>query len=103
MSENDLEGEYFARLDAEKRAALRAKLESEHGRISAEERKKLHYLKCGKCGSDMTTRPFRGLEIEECANCGAVLLDPGELQTLAGEDQTAWFASFFSFFGGGKG
>ena len=100
MSEHDLESEYFARIDAEKRAALRQKLEDDLAQIDADERRKLHFHKCGKCGSDMVTKPFRGVEIEECSNCGAVLLDVGELQQLAGEDQSAFFTSFFSVFGG---
>ena len=100
MSESDLENEYFSRIDAEKRAALRKKLDAESEQIEAEERRKRHYLKCGKCGDDMTTTPFRGLEIDVCGACGAVLLDVGELQELAGEDQGQVFASFFSFFSG---
>jgi Zn-finger nucleic acid-binding protein len=35
----------------------------------------------------MDTKRFKGIEIEICGNCGAVLLDPGELEALAGEDK----------------
>ncbi|MEN0064159.1 MAG: zf-TFIIB domain-containing protein [Myxococcota bacterium] len=96
------EDEYFHKLDQEAKARLRAKLDAEMSEKEAEERKKLHFHKCGKCGTDMQTLIFRGIEIESCPNCGAVLLDPGELQTLAGEDQTATFRSFFSMFGSGR-
>ncbi len=99
MSEQALEDEYFRKLDAEKRAGLREKLEQEHAAIEAEERRKLHYHMCGKCGASMETLVFRGIEIEKCISCSAVLLDPGELETLAGEDHTDILASFFSMFG----
>ena len=46
----------------------------------------------------METKLFKGVEIEICPNCGAVLLDPGELEQLAGKDESSFFASLF----GGK-
>lgn len=98
MSDED---EYFHKLDQEAKARLRAKLDAELSQQAAEERKQLHFNKCGKCGSDMDTVAFRGIEIERCSNCGAVLLDPGELETLAGQDQTSMFRSFFDLFRSG--
>lgn len=100
MPERDLEEEHFAKLDREKLAKLKAKQEAEAAEKAATTRKELHFNKCGKCGSDMQTHPFRGVEIEICGSCGAVLLDPGELETLAGEDQSGFFSSLFSSFGG---
>lgn len=96
MSDED---EYFRKLDQEAKARLRQKLEAELSAKEAEERKQLHFHKCGKCGSDMDTIAFRGIEIEQCPNCGSVLLDPGELEDLAGADQTSVFTSFFGMFG----
>ena len=46
----------------------------------------------------METKLFKGVEIEICPNCGAVLLDPGELEQLAGKDESSFFAGLF----GGK-
>lgn len=43
----------------------------------------------------MDTTIFKGVEIERCPSCGAVLLDPGELEELAGEDQSGFFAGPF--------
>ena len=98
MSDRNLEEEYFQRLDAERRAALQAKIEAESEDMQAEERKKLHFHKCGKCGSDMSTLGFRGVEIEQCGACGSVLLDPGELEELAGDDQSGVISNFLSVF-----
>jgi Zn-finger nucleic acid-binding protein len=57
-------------------------------------------MKCGKCGGDLSSRLFKGVEIDICADCGAVLLDPGELEQLAGQetDQTilTTLAGFFT-------
>ena len=100
MPERDLEEEHFAKLDREKLAKLKAKQDAEADQQAAADRKALHFHKCGKCGDDMDTKPFRGVEIEICRACGAVLLDPGELETLAGEDQGGVLKGLFSMFKG---
>lgn len=102
MSERNLEDEYFAKLDAEAKARLKARLDAEQEQFAREQRRHLHFHKCGKCGADMETRTFRGVEIEVCPECGAVLLDPGELEELAGEDKTDLLRSFFTMFGAGR-
>ncbi len=95
MSDED---EYFRKLDQEAKAKLKAKLDREHAESDRLARIELHHHKCGKCGGTMQTRVFRGIEIEICEECGAVLLDPGELEALAGEDNSELFGSFFSMF-----
>jgi hypothetical protein len=98
MSERDLEAEHFAKLDREKLAKLKAKQQAEAAAMAAEELRQLHHHRCGKCGTAMDTHPFRGVEIEICPACGAVLLDNGELETLAGQDQTGIVAGLFGLF-----
>ncbi len=94
--------EYFARLDAEKKEKLRAKLEQEAAEAAKEDLRKLHWHRCGKCGSSMETHLFRGVDIEVCQACGAVLLDQGELETLAGHDRSSLFSGIIDLFGGKK-
>ncbi len=48
----------------------------------------------------METLGFRGVEIERCGVCGAVLLDPGELEQLAGDDQSSLISNLLSVFSG---
>ena len=102
MAERNPEDEYFQRIEREQKAKLKAEQDAQANEQAAADAKALHWHKCGKCGADMDTRVFRGVEIEQCPACAAVLLDPGELQQLAGEDGSATFSSFFSMFGGGK-
>ena len=45
-----------------------------------------------KGGGDMKPRDFKGVEIDVCGDCGAVLLDPGELEQLAGSDRSNAFS-----------
>ena len=100
MSERKQEEEYFARQDREKLAKLKAE-EAEAARLAeAEALRQLHHHRCGKCGNPMTTHPFRGVAIEGCGHCGAVLLDRGELESLAGQDQSGLLSGFVALFGG---
>ncbi len=85
------ENKYFEKLEAEKKARLAKDLRETREREALAARKRLHWLKCGKCGADMNTVVFRGVEIEVCPDCGAVLLDQGELELLAGKDQSGVF------------
>jgi hypothetical protein len=98
MSERDLEEEYFAKEDREKLAKLKAKQEAEAAAKARIARKEAHFNKCGKCGADMDTHPFRGVEIEICPECGAVLLDNGELEKLAGTDEGGMLSKMLSIF-----
>lgn len=102
MSERNLEDEYFQRLNAEKKARMKKELDAKEAQEARAAAKDLHYHMCGKCGAKMDTRVYRGVEIEQCPDCGAVLLDPGELQQLAGEDNSGVVSQFLSIFGSGS-
>jgi ribosomal protein S27AE len=83
------EDEFFAREDAEK--LYRAHAEQQKAQTEAERdaEKAAHWLHCGKCGYKMDTIRWRDVEIEKCFRCGAVLLDDGELEKLAGQENEA--------------
>ena len=98
MSKNDPEEAYFKRQELQKLAAIRAEQEKEDLAKAIEERKELHYNRCGRCGDLMKPKIFQGVEIDLCASCGAVLLDPGELETLAGEDKSGVIGNITNFF-----
>jgi hypothetical protein len=102
MSEkgHDAEAEYFARIDRENKEKLAEQVASERAQEETERLRALHAQRCGKCGGELAPELFRGVEIDVCAGCGAVLLDPGELQELAGKDQTGVVSSLAAFFGG---
>ena len=99
IDKSNPEDEYFARLEAEKKARLARILSDEDQERKAAELKALHHMHCGKCGQQMFTTSFRGVEIEVCPGCGSVLLDPGELQQLAGEDRHGTLQTIATLFG----
>ena len=92
------EEEYFHQQEREKLEKLRREAETARNQQAAADLKELHFHKCGKCGNDMDTSLYKGIEIEVCATCGSVLLDPGELQELAGEDDSGFFQAVGDMF-----
>ena len=72
------EDEYFARENAELVKQMRARLDAE--RLAQERRN--HFMKCPKCGADLTEREFANVKVDVCPECDGVWLDKGEMDLL---------------------
>ncbi len=97
------EEDYFSKRDAEKKAALKADLDAKASAAARAQAALLHHMKCGKCGGDLASRLFKGVEIDVCPDCGSVLLDPGELEQLAGhESDSSVLETLAGFFTAGS-
>ncbi len=72
------EEEYFARENAERIKALRARLDAER---AASERSS-HHMRCPRCGGQMSERGFHNILVDVCADCGGTFFDKGELEML---------------------
>jgi uncharacterized protein len=84
MSRN--EDEFFLREEAEKLHRLQQERLKNQSAAEVEAQKAAHYMKCPKCGDDLQTVKWRGVEIDRCFRCGAIVLDAGELDVLAGQE-----------------
>ena len=73
------EDEYFLKQDAELVKNMRAKLDAER---KATERKS-HFMKCPKCGADLTEVSREHVAVDVCGECGGIWLDAGELELLS--------------------
>ena|SRR6185436_13597352 len=83
---SSLEDEYFAREEIEQKRKLALKQAEQTAEQKREELKKLHFMKCPKCGMDLHAISKGKLELDACFNCHGVWLDRGELQRmLSGE------------------
>ena len=95
------EDEYFAREEAEKLHRLHVDKARQLTAAEKEQRKNTHYMKCGKCGYDLQTVRWRNVDVDKCFHCGAILLDDGELEKLAGAEHSGEFIrSFIGLFKG---
>jgi uncharacterized protein len=76
------EDEYFARKEMEQRKQRAAEQSAKMAVEEKEPVRKLHWMKCPKCGMDLTTIDFQGVKIDQCPSCNGTFLDAGELQEI---------------------
>ncbi|MBI5117683.1 zf-TFIIB domain-containing protein [Candidatus Poribacteria bacterium] len=90
------EEKYFVRDDLMK---LRKFEEERKVRIETEEKehaRQIHYRKCPKCYGDLVETIFKKkVKIDKCVECNGVWLDNGELEILAGHEES-FLTSFLS-------
>ena len=79
---SDKEEEYFVRLEIERRRKLAEERENALAKKKHEEMKKLHWMHCPKCGSQLEMIMFKGIEIDRCFSCNGTWLDEGEVEKL---------------------
>lgn len=80
------ESSYFKKQDFVKKQKI-----AEHKRkiLAKEEHERLkqvHWRRCGNCGLELEEISFKGESIHKCFNCGSVLLLPGTMKKLCGEE-----------------
>lgn len=80
------EEEYFARQEVDKKMRLSKERSEVMVAKEREDRKKLHWMHCSKCGMELHTITFKGFILEKCFDCGAVVLDADEFDKLAGSE-----------------
>lgn len=98
---SDSEQEYFLKHEIEK---LRKAQHDRAAKMKEEEKakqKELHFMKCPKCGSDMTEVEYRKVKVDYCGGCGGSFLDKGEIaELLKLEDDEHILSKFLKVFKG---
>jgi hypothetical protein len=72
------EDEYFVKQSADLIKIRQEAAAREH----QEAARRVHHMKCPKCGSDLTTEEYHGIEIDRCPDCHGMWLDGGEAEDL---------------------
>jgi hypothetical protein len=68
-----------ARLARERREKERAEKEAAG---ESERLRKLHHMKCPKCGHDMKEEDLQGVKVDRCSFCEGIYFDAGELDQV---------------------
>lgn len=92
------EDEYFAREEA---AKLQRQALEQARTLAVEERaerKRLHFMKCPKCGFDLKEVPYRDITMDKCFECGGIFLDDQELEQLIGHEDINVFSGIRRLF-----
>lgn len=83
------EEEYFAREQAEKLRKRAIERKKELAAEEADALKAAHWMRCAKCGHEMDTMNYKGVDIERCFHCGYMGLDEGELEKIVKAEEQA--------------
>jgi hypothetical protein len=80
---SEREEEYFARMEYEKKKKHEG---AKHKKLTEGEKKKLkklHHMRCPKCGMELIEIDYKNIEIDKCSECEGIWLDAGELETVS--------------------
>ncbi|MGD2135932.1 MAG: zf-TFIIB domain-containing protein [Gemmatimonadales bacterium] len=72
------EDEYFAKQSAE----LIKRRQAEQDSAEQAAARRMHYMKCPKCGGDLATQDYHGVQVDRCTECGGMWFDAGEVDDL---------------------
>ena len=61
--------------------------------------KKLHWMKCPKCGHVMNATDIDGIEVDTCTLCEGIYFDRGELEQMLMRKQDKRFHFYRQLFG----
>jgi ribosomal protein L37AE/L43A len=81
------EDEYFAKQELERRKKWAQEQAAKKSTEEIEQLRKAHWMKCPKCGHDLAEIALHGIKVDQCAHCGGVFLDKGELDQLEHHDE----------------
>ena len=85
------EEEYFYRKEQEALAKTRERLGAEE----RQRRQDASFMRCPKCGEQLTEITFQDIQVDRCTGCQGVWLDPGELERLTEKERQGWLATLW--------
>ena len=87
-----LEEEYFVKKEKELIEKLKAKQERE----AKQTIKEMCRMRCPKCGASLKERSFQKILVDQCAGCGGIWLDPGEIEEIVGREKgNSWLGKLW--------
>jgi protein-arginine kinase activator protein McsA len=92
------EDEYFVRQELERRKKWAQEQSQKMAADQKEQLKQQHWMKCPKCGMDLKEIELHGVKVDQCANCGGVFLDAGEMEQIEKHEEGGVMGRVFSMF-----
>jgi uncharacterized protein len=80
---SESEDEYFARLHYEQKKKIEEEKQKKLAVTEKESLKKLHFMRCPKCGMELIEIEYKNIKIDKCSECEGIWLDAGELETVS--------------------
>ncbi len=76
------EEEYFYKINKELIDKKRKEFDAQQSGQAALEKRTPHWMKCPKCGEEMTDIELAGIKVDQCGGCRGIYFDHGELEIL---------------------
>lgn len=92
------EDEYFAKQELERRKQWAREQAAKMATDEKDRVKQAHWMKCPKCGMDLQEIELHGVKVDQCAHCGGIFLDAGEIDQLTKHDEPGVLGKVFSIF-----
>jgi hypothetical protein len=99
---SESEEEYFKRQELERLREMRTQAARETAEAERTRLKQLHWMRCPKCGMELSEVAFRGVAVDACFTCGGMFFDQGEVDKLAAPDDPGALRRMLDLFGGRK-
>jgi ribosomal protein L37AE/L43A len=92
------EEEYFYKQNQALIEKRRKELDSKR-QVQEQQHTHPHWMKCPKCGKDMTEIALQGIKVDQCGSCGGIYFDRGELELLMeAREQKGFLSGLTSLF-----
>lgn len=75
------EKKLLAEIRRTRETRIREEMAQEEERKCAE-LKKLHWMKCPRCGHDLVEKEMRGIKVDVCTLCEGIFFERGEVEDL---------------------
>ena len=92
------EDEYFARQEMERRKKWAAEQSAKMKVEEKEKLRQLHWMRCPKDGTEMTTIELHGIKLDKCPTCNGTFFDDGEIEHLMNAKDGGLFGRVMSVF-----
>lgn len=93
------ETDYFIKEDMENRHRISEENKRKQKSEKEAALKNLHFMKCPKCGHDLITKRISYIDIDQCENCGTLVLAPKDVDKFLAEEKSI-LKSLVDFFKG---
>ena len=94
---SNTEEEYFKLKEIETLRRARREANSQLAEDAKAQAKETHWMRCPKCGMELTEVEYRGVEVDQCFDCGGMFLDSGEAEKIMAFEEPGALGKMFSY------
>jgi hypothetical protein len=94
---SNAEDEYIKREEIQRLREARREADAKLAVEAKTQAKEAHWMRCPKCGMELTEIDFRGVQVDNCFSCGGMFLDAGEAEKILAFEEPSALNKMFGF------